>query len=142
MSTERFDVPMEEWHQRISSLENNAVETKMRLGEMDRRLIDQATILGTHGSKMDQIFQVVNTLGAKPQFDFGRVISYVRDIVAITMMIATPMAGVIVWMIITITAANDRVQQLEVEHLKETQAQMIKDLHEKSWPAKVESSKQ
>lgn len=104
-------------NKRIDLLEDNQRETKVRLGEMDRRLMDQGTTLAHHSSKLDQIFQVVTQQQARPQFEASKALGVVRDVVLLILAVVGPAATLLVWMITTLTAANDRVQAVQIEYL-------------------------
>lgn len=114
----------EDSHKRLNALEDNATETKLRLGEMDRRLMDQGSTLTLHSGKLDQIFQVVTQQGARPQFDPIKVLGIVRDVILMVIAMVAPAATLLVWMITTMTAANDRVQEVQIQYIIKNQDEL------------------
>jgi hypothetical protein len=112
---------------RLETLEDHAIKTEGRLTVIE-------STQRSHGDKLDRIVEAVTTYGARPVFNLSGAISMVRDIFAI----ASVIGGLAVWFVLTMTAANDRISQIEIAHMRERVATLEKSF---SWKPIMESSR-
>lgn len=93
---------------RLALLEDHATRTEGRLGVIERTQ-------GEHGDKLDRIMTAVTRYDASPKFDLQKNVSMIRDLVVM----ASVIASLAVWLVLTLTAANDRVTELKLQQQAE-----------------------
>jgi hypothetical protein len=93
---------------RLALLEDHATRTEGRLGVIERTQVD-------HGDKLDRIVVAVTRYDALPKSDFSKNVSMARDLVVM----GSVLASLAVWLVITLTAANDRVTDLRLQVVSE-----------------------
>ena len=105
---------------RLGTLEEHASKTEGRLGIIEG-------VQHTHGEKLDQIVNAVTRHDARPVFDMAKTVTMVAHLFVIGATVAT----LSVWLILILTAANDKVVEVELritkERLNETR-DMLRDL--------------
>lgn len=119
---------------RLEKLEKHATKTEGRLDTIEKTQ-------GHHSTKLDQIFTAVTRAEGRPQFDLWKAVSSVRDVLAIGAVIGS----LSVWLVLTLTAAENRVTETklawQVEKI-EWQNERIKRLEAAfEWTAKTEKIK-
>jgi hypothetical protein len=134
---------------RLDKLEGHAVSTEHRLGNLSAEIKGLGTIVSSQGAKLDQIIIAVTTNDAankaRPQFDFAKTLSIVKDLAYLVGGV-----GVLsIWLIVTLTAAEDRVQSAQYAFLVQRIDAIVKRLDRTDdrfgWSPKLEgngSSKQ
>ena len=112
---------------RLEKLETHAVQTSSRLDHIERTQVH-------HGNKLDQIVTAVTRAEGKPVFEIAKTVSMVRDLFAI----GAILASLSIWLVLTLTAANDRVTELQIKY----QADRLSWIESRfNWRAAIEATK-
>lgn len=104
---------------RLDKLEGHAVSTEHRLGNLSAEIKGLGAIVNSQGAKLDQIMQAVtaNDAASKaaPKFDGAKTLTIVKDLAYLFGLVG----AVSTWLILTLTAAEDRVQATKYAFLEQ-----------------------
>ncbi len=121
-------------NQRLDKLETHAMQTTARLDHIEKTQ-------GQHSTKLDQIFTAVTRAEGRPSFDLWKAVSSVRDVLAIGAVIGT----LSVWLVITLTAAENRVTETKIAWQAEKiewQSERLRRLEASfNWVPRIEMNK-
>lgn len=110
---------------RLHALEGHAIKTEGRLDRIDDTLRAHGAQMGQLDGKMDQIITAVTRSEASQREPFD-IHAWVRT-VGVLFTCASILAGLALWFVITVTAADTKVQAKETERIAETTK--MADLH-------------
>jgi hypothetical protein len=113
---------------RLDKLEGHAVSTEHRLGNLSAEIKGLGTIVNLQGSKLDQIIVAITTneaaSKAAPKFDAAKTLGVVKDIAYLV----GGIGALSIWLIMTLTASEDRVQAAKYSFLEERMNAIVRRL--------------
>lgn len=106
-----------EQEERFSNLENHARSQEKQLGDLQHQVRNLAQVQNAQTVKLDKIAEAVTKQEFSPRFDFQKSVQIVRDL----FVVAATIGGLSIWLVITLTAANDQVAAVKLEYITKTQ---------------------
>jgi hypothetical protein len=104
---------------RLADLEGHATRTEGRLGVIERTQLDQGRVQIEHGDKLDRIMTAVTRYDARPIFNIHEWVRTAGVVIGLSLTAGGIFSSLAVWLVLTLTAANDRVQEVELRYTKE-----------------------
>lgn len=95
--------PNAELDGRLDKLENTSIQVEGRLGTIERRQEAQSVVI-------EKIHTAVTLAQGRPQFDFWKAVSSVRDLFAICAVVGS----LSVWLVLTLTRAENDVTAIKL----------------------------
>ena len=104
-----------EYDGRLGKLEGHAIKTEGRLDRIEDTLIEHGRKQDAAASQLSTILAAVTGIQSAPRFDIHE---WARTL-GVVVVVCGSLAGLSVWLIVTLTRTDTATQELKLQHLRE-----------------------